>query len=336
MKPEKVVEQQVASILEKVIPKTLKTDFVKDIVEETVKNEPETEPIESDNDMDDEDDTPYRECVEEFHKDTLEKLMQANKRFCRENIVHNPFKHSVSYDGRDGGRYSKSDDYHSRGNRNYDYDDHRKPLKMSLSFDSHQQYPHHNYPPHYQRSISEVFNDPRKERWCGNGMYENRNYGSFHYDKIHHREPITTTYSMYRAQKASQMESRWSNRQTYDYPQEPQHKVNNYVPEKPPMAPQPQPITPAVINSYRPPQPEPIRCEPLVLAVSPQAEALKNATSDPFVGLLIDTKLSASVAASISTVLPKTKTASHDPRLNPSLVQDVKKDEPALPKKKVS
>lgn len=331
LKPEKVVEQQVASILEKVIPKTLKIDFAKEIDVVVSKNEPETEPIESDNDMDDEDDTPYRECVEEFHKDTLEKLMEANKRFCRESYVHNPFKHSVSYDGKESGRQSKTDDYHSRGNRCYDYDDHRKPLKMSLSFDSHQQYSHHNYPPHYQRSISEVFNDPRKERWCGNGMYENRNYGSFHYDKIHHREPITTTYSMYRAQKASQMDSRWGSRQNYDYPQEPPHKVNNFVPEKPPMV--PQPTTPTVINSYKLIQPEPIRSEPLLVAVSPQAEALKIAISDPFGGFLKDTKLN---VISPVAVLPKTKTASHDPRLNPSLVQDIKKEESATPKKKVS
>lgn len=334
-KPEKVVEQQVASILEKVIPKTLKIDFVREIEVEVSKIEPETEPIESDNDIDDEDDTPYRECVEEFHKDTLEKLIEANKRFCRESYVHNPFKHSVSYDGRDSGRHSKTDDYHSRGNRCYDYDDHRKPLKMSLSFDSHQQYSHHNYPPHYQRSISEVFNDPRKERWCGNGMYENRNYGSFHYDKIHHREPITTTYSMYRAQKASQMDSRWGSRQNYDYPQEQQHKVNNFVSEKPPMAPQPQsqPTTPTIINNYKPIQPEPIRSEPLLVAVSPQAEALKIAISDPFGGFLKDTKLN---VISPVAVLPKTKTASHDPRLNPSLAQDIKKEESVTPKKKVS
>ncbi|CAG9812113.1 unnamed protein product [Chironomus riparius] len=335
LKPEKVVEQQVASILEKVIPKTLKTDFKKKIEVEMSKNELETEPIESDNDIDDEDDTPYRECVEEFHKDTIEKLTEANKRFCRDNYVHNPFKHSVSYDERESVRYSKTDDYHSRGSRGYDYDDHRKPLKMSVSFDSHQQYSHHNYPSHYQRSISEVCNDPRKERWSGNGIHENRKYGSFHYDKIHHREPITTTYSMYRAQKASQMDCRWNSRQNYEYQPEPQHKVNSYVPEKPAMAPQPipQPITPTVINSYRPIQPEPIRIEPLILAISPQAEALKNATSDSFGGFLLETKLN---VTSPVTVLPKTKTASHDPRLNPSLVQDVKKEETATPKKKLS
>lgn len=344
VKPEKVVEQQVASILEKVIPKTLKVDFVKELEEE------KPVPTETEELIDDEDDTQYRETVEEFHKDTLEKLMMANKRFCRDGTVHNPFKHSVSYDGRDSGRYQKSDDYHSSRNRGYDYDDPRKPLKMSLSFDSHQhqqQYNQHHSqypPPNYQRSISEVFHDPRKERWCGNGIYENRNYGSFHYDKIHHRDPITTTYSMYRAQKASQIDSRWNNnRPTYEYPvqdpppqqqqtQQPLKVVNNFVAEVKPII-QPQTIVPpVVVNSYRPPQPEPIRCEPPVVAtvVNPQAEALKNATSDPFAGIFKDLNVPSSPA-----VLPKTKTASSDPRLNPSLVQDVKKDEPATPKKKV-
>jgi hypothetical protein len=206
--------------------------------------------------------------------------MQANKRFYPENIIQNPFKTELIETPR-----------RSR------FDNNENKLKMSLSFDApptQAQY-HHQY----QRSISEAFIDPRKERW-NNGSYESRSYGSFHYDKIHHREPITTTYSMYRAQKASQgYPSVWNGNQ-----------VEQIVP--PPVVPL---IQPQIVP---------------VIATDSQAEALKNATSDGFGGFLKE-KLNAGAA-----MLPtRTKTASSDPRLNPSLVQDVKKDEAATPKKKV-
>jgi hypothetical protein len=283
--PSNEVEQQVASILEKVIPKILKSE----------QPEPEVDDLA-------EDDTQYKESIEEFHKSTLEKLMQANKRFFKENSYENPFR--TEYDG-----------HHTRVSRfdKVDYEEHRRPLKMSLSFES-QQYPSH--PPHFQRSISEVFPDHRKDRWS-NGTYD-RNYGSFHYDKIHHREPITTTYSMYRAQKTNpQGDQRWNNnRQAYE------PTTWNNQPEV-------QPIL--TINTVVPPSVNNFRS---VVTEIPKTPAVETPTVvetivDGFDGFLKE-KLTSGAA-----ILPKTKTASADPRLNPLLVQDSKKDEPSTPKKKV-
>lgn len=236
------VVSQVASILEKVIPKTLQPD-------ETI---------------DDEEEAQHRECVEEFHKDTLEKLMNANKRFFNSAIIQNPFK---------------SENYRSR---------YEKPFKSSLSFESHQPSP-------FQRSISE-YSDPRKnDRWS-NGIYERReSYGSFHYDKIHHRDNLTTTYSMYRAQKASQSDQR-----PWGWNQQPEQPVKV--------------ISPPIIV------PTPTIVRPVEVPVTPVTPV------EPFGGFLKE-KLTT------PTILPKT--ASSDPRLNPSLVTDFKKDEPATPKKKV-
>ncbi|KAG5666343.1 hypothetical protein PVAND_014378 [Polypedilum vanderplanki] len=249
------INQQVASILEKVISRTIKSD----------QEVPSMEAITSD----EEDDTQYRESVEEFHKDTLERLIQANKRFYRETLGSNSF----------------------RGNRSFDYNnDYRRPLKASISFESqyqnNYQNQHHNYQPAFNRSIS--------ERWNSNG-----NYGSFHYDKFHHREQ-TNTYSMYRAQKASQMD-RWNN--SCNNNKNTHHQIWNSRVE---VHQQQHTISSPILTSQQQHQ---------QIIVTPTDNE----------------KITATVS-----ILPKTKTASSDPRLNPSLVQDIKKDENTTPKKKLS
>lgn len=285
-KPADPVVSQVASILEKVIPKTLKPDIIEQI----------EDPVE-----DDEDDSQNWEIVEKFHKDVIEKLMLANRRFCNNSIIQNPFKTET-----ESHRHSRFD----------------KPLKASLSFESHHAPSLH--PPHFQRSVSEVLNDPRKDR-LNNGFYERRDsYGSFHYDKIHHREPITTTYSMYRAQKAAQIDHRWNNNSVWTPPPqvEPPKVINNF--------------TPVTVTTPATPQSPPRVVLPEVIRPIPAAVDVSTATvpvtpTEPF-GTFLKEKLTSST----SLLLPAAKTSSHDPRLNPLLIVDTKKEELSTPKKKVN
>lgn len=275
---------------------------------------------------DDEDDSSYWNVVNEFHKEQLEKLKASNKRFC--------------YDATSENKSSTSDhDSSSDENNKPDVEDHRKPLKMSLSFDAPP--PLSSFivaPPPYQRSMSDIsFMDPRKDRWItngnSNGFYDKppaRQYGQFFYDKIHHKEEpyvsnfnMNNSYSMYRAQKATHNTSQvnqWNSRS------------NGFEPSIPPPS--------HVWNHSEPP---PLALPSFIMDKPPPFTHLPSATTQTAAQVLnnfraaatVDETLSGFTREKIITSLPKTKNLSADPRLNPTLVTEQKIDDSATPKKKV-
>jgi hypothetical protein len=280
------------------------------------------------------DDTLYWISVNEFHREQLEKLMVANKRFCSDIVVEN----------------NNSTLNQLVENHKSDIEDHRTPLKMSLSFDA----PPPLFtaaPPSFQRSLSDVsFMDPRKERLIrngnSNGFYDKppvRQYGQFFYDKIHHKEEpyasnfnMNTSYSMYRAQKANNNNNSNNNNNT--------SQVNQWNPRSngfEPSIQQPshvwnhsEHISPA-LPSFVMDKPPPFSQLPSTTS-TPQtaAQVLNNYRA----AATVDESFSGFIREKILTSLPppKTKNLSADPRLNLTLVSEQKIDDSTTPKKKVS
>lgn len=284
----------------------------------------------------DEDDDRHWDMVMEFHRLQLEKLTNANKRFAENpskaflNDTLNPRRFKIEEILSSFSSDKHKNDAESplqlrascntlprlqtRFSRfNKVESDPRKNFKASLSFETHHS-PFSTAPSPFQRSTSEIsITDPRRNRWGRNGDTTPCNsnsilpYVPFYNDKTHHKdEPYSkVSYSTYRAQKASQLElhpSPWAHNHSNDAmePSWNQYEIqaNNFITEKP-----------LICTSY----------------AADAVNSFKLITADA---------ISAFPKESF-TPLPKTKTSVSDPRLNPSLQTEARKEECATPKKKV-
>jgi hypothetical protein len=129
------------------------------------------------------------------------------------------------------------------------------------------------------------------------------------------------------------MDHRWNNTPVWTPPPtlpEPPKVLNNFTPVvTTPVTPQPIPrvVPPEIVTPLRPPPVVEIPVIPTIPVMTPTTPVTP---VEPFGGFLKE-----KLTASASLLLPVAKTSSHDPRLNPSLAVDAKKEELSTPKKKV-
>lgn len=241
------------------------------------------------------------ESVLEFHRLQLEQLQQKNKRFSLNS------EESLKDFRRDKSTFN--DDVKNNTNRlhrlhtrfslfdNSDYIDHRKALRTSLSLETH-----HNSnkvgPALFQRSTSDIsLSDACKNRWSDNNYSASAPFNS------NSKMPFTSFYS----------ESYQHNREETNYSTYRSQKsswLNNQIPD-------------SMDSSWE-----------VQNLFATKYSKIKDTASNVFKAEE-NSSLLQKTCATPNVLLTKTKTSSCDPRLNPSLVQEARKEENSAPKKKV-
>lgn len=253
------------------------------------------------------------EKVMEFHRLQLQELQQKNGRFSASAYETSmlartertsPEQSIRNYDAKLG-TTNRLPRVHTRFSlfENSEYIDPRKALRTSLSMEKHQD-TNNVGPAPFQRSTSDIsLSEVRRNRWSGNSSAStpfNSNstlpFTSFYAESHHFDRDESYSKTCYSAYRTQK--SSWLNNQTPD-----SHSTSWEI------------QTP---NSFA------------ASYSSIKETAMSVFKSEENLGLLQNIS-----STTPNILLTKTKTSSCDPRLNPTLVQEVRKEENSAPKKKV-
>lgn len=279
-----------------------------------------TKPLEE-NIEDEEIDEKSWDSVMDFHRLQLKKLANANLRHTRtvDITAHDHSTSDRSYSFQKARSLSVTpkscdNEFVNKAEANYsrlpsfpgctmlNLAQHADSSRTSHEYDKHEPFFHKSSPFAPQRSLSKTFlnNHCRASRFENSLSipYNASSYETpFYGEPYHQKDEISsrTSYSTYRQQKALQV----------THIQTPEH------------------VDPAWEKQFG---------RPLDEFTTQRSLIMKKCDETPLVGGI--SRILSKPTLSVTT-LPKARTSVSDPRLNPSLVNDTRKDEAAIPKKKV-